>query len=222
VDAIAMGRRIYSNLQSAMVYLLAVHIPIAGISVLPVILGLPLVLLPVHIAFLHLIIEPACSVAYEVQPASPMAMKEPPRRPDERLFSRKVMASSLISGTSVLVSLLLIFVISLKRGQGELDARALTFTTLIVSNLALIIKSSEIRADSRFDFRSKGGRTVAWIIGGAIVLLASVLYIPDLRQLFRFSILHPVDWVICLSVGIASVFWLDLPLLRRRPMRLLP
>lgn len=210
VDAIRMGRRIYANLQSAMIYLLAVHVPIAGISVLPVVLGLPLVLLPVHIAFLHLIIEPACSVAYEVQPASPATMKLPPRRHDERLFSRKVMLSSLMSGTSVLISLLMIFVISLARGQGELDARALTFTTLIISNLALIIKSSKIRPGSQFDFRSKGGRTIAWIIGGALILLTSVLYIPELRQLFRFSIFHPIDWIVCVSVGIASVFWLEI------------
>jgi Ca2+-transporting ATPase len=210
VDAIRMGRRIYANLQSAMVYLLAVHVPIAGISVLPVVLGLPLVLLPVHIAFLHLIIEPACSIAYEVQPASPMIMRQPPRRPDERLFSRRIMLSSLLSGTSVLISLLLIFIISLKRGQGELDARALTFTTLIISNLALIIKSSKTRPDSEFIYRSKGSYTIAWIIGGAVVLLAAVLYVPELRQLFQFSIIHPIDWIICISVGIASVFWLDM------------
>jgi Ca2+-transporting ATPase len=207
VDAIRMGRRIYANLQSAMTYLLSVHVPIAGISVLPVVLGFPLVLLPVHIAFLHLIIEPACSVAYEVQPASPKTMRKPPRSPNERLFGRKIMLSSLISGTIVLVSLLLIFIISLKRGQGELDARTLTFTTLIISNLALIVKSNRTGHDTEFKFGSKGSLAIAWIIGGGLVLLASVLYIPELRQLFRFSILHPIDWLICVSVGVASVFW---------------
>jgi len=90
VEAIRMGRRIYSNLRSAFVYLLAVHVPIAGMSVLPVLLKLPLVLLPVHIAFLHLIIEPVCSIAFEEEPANSKAMLQPPRNPQEPLFSKKV------------------------------------------------------------------------------------------------------------------------------------
>jgi Ca2+-transporting ATPase len=209
VEAIRMGRRIYANLQSALVYLLAVHVPIAGISVLPVVLGLPLVLLPVHIAFLHLIIEPACAVAYEVQPVNPMAMKQPPRRPDEQLFSGKLMASSLVRGTSVLISLLLVFLISLYRGQGELDARTLTFTVLIISNLALIVASRKTRPGARLISWSKESSVIGWIIAGALVLLASVVYIPELRQMFRFSFLHPLDWIICIGVGIGSVFWLE-------------
>ncbi len=202
VEAIRMGRRTYANLQSAFVYLLAAHLPIAGISVLPVLLELPLVLLPVHIAFLHLIIEPTCSIVFEAQPSESALMMRPPRRASESLFSRKVFGPSLIQGGGVLVALLLIFVISLHRGQGELDARTLTFTTLIISNLALIITSTTVRFWKN--------RILLWIIGMTLVMLGCVLYIPSLRELFRFSSLHGVDLGICLIVGVLSVFGLQL------------
>jgi Ca2+-transporting ATPase len=182
-----------------------VHVPIAGISVLPVLLKLPLVLLPVHIAFLHLIIEPACSIAYEVQPAGTMIMKKTPRSPNEPLFGAKTMGPSLVQGTSVLISLLLVFVISLYRGQGELDARALTFTTLIIANLTLIITS---KGTAQSQSEVARNPILAWIIGVTILLLGCVLYIPALQTLFRFSKLHLLDLIICLAVGILSVLGL--------------
>jgi Ca2+-transporting ATPase len=210
VEAIRMGRRIYSNLQSAFMYLLAAHVPIAGMSVLPVILKLPLVLLPVHIAFLHLIIEPACSVAYEADPAAPITMRQKPRKADESLFNQKVLIRSLVRGGSVLFALLLIYIISLYRGQGELDARALTFTTLIISNLALILTSRKAGEGMNQGSRPSGNRILLGIIIISTLLLISVLYIPFLREMFRFSTLHFIDLGICLGVGILSVVWLEL------------
>jgi Ca2+-transporting ATPase len=195
VEAIRTGRRVYANLKSAFVYLLSAHVPIAGISVLPVLLKLPLVLLPVHIAFLHLIIEPACSVVFEAEPPAPDTMRRPPRKPGRSLFGKKTLLPSVARGASVLVALLVIFVVALRRGQGEADARALTFTTLIVSNLALIVIIS----------RRGHGRWIAPIVIGSLALLACVLYIPNLRDIFRFSTLHPGDLLLCAVVGILSV-----------------
>jgi Ca2+-transporting ATPase len=205
VDAIRMGRRIYTNIQSAFVYLLAVHIPIAGMSVLPVFLNLPLVLLPVHIAFLHLIIEPVCSIVFEAEPSSPEQMKKPPRHPNSPLLTHYQLTSSLIQGTSILFTLMAIYIFSLYRGQGEDDARALTFTSLVFSNLTLILTSRTLG--------SKGVEKNQWTTGvilGSLVLLIAVLYLPELRQVFRFSYLHPLDWLICLVAGGVSVLWLAL------------
>lgn len=81
VAAIRLGRRIFDNLKNAMAYVLAIHVPIAGMTIVPVLLDLPLVLMPVHVAFLHLIIEPACSVVFEVEPEDPDLMGRPPRDP---------------------------------------------------------------------------------------------------------------------------------------------
>ncbi len=142
VAAVKLGRRIFDNLRKAMSYLLAIHIPIAGMSLIPVLFKLPLVLLPVHVAFLHLIIDPACSIVLEAEPAEPNVMQRPPRHPKEPLFGRKTVGLAILQGSGILVIILAIFLVSLYRGQGELDARALTFTTLILANLGLILSES--------------------------------------------------------------------------------
>jgi Ca2+-transporting ATPase len=173
-----------------LVYLLAVHIPIAGMSVIPVLLNLPLVLLPMHIAFLHLIIEPACSVAFEAEPGRADAMLQPPRKPNEPLFSKALFVPSLIQGTSILFTLLFIYVISLSRGQGDKDARALTFTSLIISNLVLIFTSRGSATSMKARLSPSKNSTFLWITLGALTILGLVLYVPTLRELFRFSTLH--------------------------------
>jgi Ca2+-transporting ATPase len=134
VQAVRMGRRIFDNLKKAIAYIFAVHVPIAGMSLLPVLFEWPLVLLPVHIVFLELIIDPACSVVFEAEPEEADVMTRPPRRPDAPLFGTRTVGISLLQGLTVLIILLGVFVISLKRGQSEEDARALTFTTLIIAN----------------------------------------------------------------------------------------
>jgi Ca2+-transporting ATPase len=209
VEAIRMGRRVYSNLRGALVYLLAIHIPIAGISVLPVVLKLPLVLLPVHIAFLHLIIEPVCSIAFEAEPTSLSTMLHPPRNPKEPLFNRQMWVPSLIQGSSVLAALLLVYMISLFRGQGERDARALTFTSLIISNLVLIVTSRSSAFSVWDKLTLTQNNIIKWIILGTVVALAIVLYVPFLNNLFRFSTLHFVDAMICIIVGVLSVIWFE-------------
>ena len=208
VHAIRQGRRVFDNLGNAMAYVLGVHVPIAGISLVPVLFGLPLILLPVHIAFLHLIIEPACSVVFEGEPADPAVMCRKPRSPGQRLFGRHLLATSLLRGGSVLLVLVAVFVVALYRGQGEADARALGFTTLIVANLGLIFVN---RSSTRpaLEAMRVPNRALWWIVGGTLLLLALVLYVPVLRTLFSIDLLHPPDIAICFAGGIASVGWLE-------------
>ena len=104
VQAVKLGRRIFDNLRKAMAYLLAIHIPIAGMSLIPVLFKLPLVLLPVHVAFLHLIIDPACSIVLEAEPAEAKVMKRPPRNPKEPLFGRKTLGLAVLQGGGILVN----------------------------------------------------------------------------------------------------------------------
>lgn len=206
IESIRTGRRIYSNLKRTLIYLLAVHVPIAGISILPVLFNLPLILLPAHIALLHLIIEPASSIAFEVEPAGAMTMKKPPRDPAEPLFSRQLWLTSLLNGTVVLLALFAIFLIALYRGQGAEDARALVFTTLVVANLALMIVNSSSSDGSLFrKVQTSKNQVVKGIIFGAVILLMCTLYVPVLREIFKFSFLHPIDIAICLIVGVGSV-----------------
>jgi P-type Ca2+ transporter type 2C len=217
VQAVKLGRRIFDNLRKAMSYLLAIHIPIAGMSLIPVLFKLPLVLLPIHVAFLHLIIDPACSIVLEAEPAEANVMQRPPRHPKEPLFGRKTVGLSILQGSGILVIILTIFLISLDRGQGELDARTLTFTTLILANLGLIISESSTSRLSLKILKSPNP-TLWWTIGGGLFFLAIVLYIPLLRNLFSFSFLHSIDLVICLGGGIISLIWFEfLKLFDRSP-----
>ena len=209
VRAVKMGRRIFDNLKKAMAYLLAIHVPIAGMSLIPVVFNWPLLFMPIHIAFLHLIIDPACSIVYEVEPAEADAMNRPPRDPKEPLFSKRVLLLSSFQGLSVLAMLLTIFGVCLARGQGELDARTLAFTTLIIANLGLMMTNrSWINTIGKI-YRTPNA-ALWWVTGGTIIFLYLVLTIPFLREIFRFSVIHPIDVVICISAGILSTVWFEL------------
>jgi P-type Ca2+ transporter type 2C len=208
VQSVKLGRRIFDNLKKGMAYTLAVHVPIAGMSLIPVLFQWPLVLLPVHIAFLHLIIDPACTVVFEAEPEESNVMNRPPRNPKEPLFGRWTLRLALLQGMSSLVVLVLVFAIAYYRGNGELDARALAFTTLIISNLSLILTN---RSWSRTipEMLSAPNRALWWVIGGGVIFLGLILYVPLLRVLFRFSFLHPEDLAITLTAGIFSILWFE-------------
>jgi P-type Ca2+ transporter type 2C len=209
VQAVKLGRRIFDNLRKAMAYLLAIHIPIAGMSLIPVLFKLPLVLLPIHVAFLHLIIDPACSIVLEAEPAETTVMQRPPRNPQEPLFGRKTVGLALLQGMGILAIVLTIFIIALTRGQGELDARALTFTTLILANLGLILSEGSTTRLNLKILRSPNP-ALWWVLGGGVFFLAIVLYVPIVRQLFSFSFLHPIDLAICLLGGAIGLLWFEL------------
>ncbi|BAQ62615.1 ATPase [Geminocystis sp. NIES-3708] len=208
VQSVKLGRRIFDNLKKGMAYTLAVHVPIAGMSLIPVIFGWPLVLLPIHIAFLHLIIDPACTIVFEAEPAENNIMQRPPRNPKEPLFSNRILRLALFQGMSVLAVLVTVFAIAYYNGNGEFDARALAFTTLIISNLAMILTN---RSWSRTILETLKTPNLAlwWVFGGGIVFLGLVLYIPLLRHLFSFSFLHTDDLLVSLFSGIVSIFWFE-------------
>jgi len=185
-----------------------VHVPIAGMSLLPVVFQWPLVLLPVHIVFLELIIDPACSVVFEAEPEEADVMTRPPRRPDAPLFGARTVGLSVLQGLSVLVILLGVYFVALKRGQSEEDARALTFTTLIVANLGLIFVNRSWSRTVLATLRSPN-TALWWVTGGALLFLGLALYVPFLQHLFRFSLLHPADVAICIAAGVVSIIWFE-------------
>ncbi|MDA8387100.1 MAG: cation-translocating P-type ATPase [Nitrospiraceae bacterium] len=209
VQGVRMGRRILDNLKKAAVYVLAIHVPIAGMALIPVILGMPLVFMPVHIVFLELIIDPACSVVFEAEPEERDVMARPPvRPPEETLLDRRRLFSSLLQGGGVLAAVLAVFLAAVFLGRPVPQARALGFTTLVIANLALIF-SNRSRTRSFADSLRVKNRALWWVVGGAAIFLAAVLYEPSLRGAFRFGALAPGDIVVCLAAGAASVFSLD-------------
>lgn len=218
VNAIRLGRRIYDNLKKATAYILAIHVPIAGITLIPVLLKWPLVLMPLHVLFLELIIDPTCSIAFEAEPEEYNVMNRPPRRPEEKLFSGRRVGVSLLQGLSVLVTVLLVYGIAWSWGRDELDSRALAFSTLIAGNLCLIFTN---RSWSRTIWQTLRSPNPAlwWVTASALTILAAILYIPLFRNLFRFSFLHPVDVLTAALAGFLGVLWFELFKLGARWLR---
>ena len=210
VQAVKVGRRIFDNIRKAVSYIFAIHVPIAGLSAIPVFLfGWPIILMPVHVVFLELIIAPACSIIYEAEPAEPDIMRRPPRGPDERLFSLRSLWYGLLQGFSVLAIVIAVCAVSRRSGHDEDSVRALTFITLVVANLCLILTnrswSRTILASMRIP-----NAAVKWVVGGGVVFLTLILSVPFLQRLFHFGNLHAMDVVLCVSVGVISIAWFEI------------
>lgn len=146
VKAIRLGRRIYDNLRKAMGYILAIHIPIAGLAFLPALMGEPLILSPLIIAFLELIIDPACSIVLEAQREEQNVMRRPPRHPSSPLFSAALAGWSLCQGVLALLIVAAIFVYATGRGLPHEDVRSMAFVALAGMNLALVFVNRSFRA----------------------------------------------------------------------------
>ncbi len=208
VRAVRLGRQIYDNIKKAMTYIVAVHVPVVGLTIVPVLLGWPLILLPVHIVFLELIIDPACSIVFEAEPEEADVMRRPPRAPDEPLFGRRSLSLSLLQGASVLAIVLFFFAFFYYRGHGLGTIRAMTYTTLIFANLGLILTN---RSWSKTIFQTIRTRNRAlWLLLGSVpVFLGLVLYVPFLKSLFLFEQLRPIDLAACFVAGFVSIAWFE-------------
>ena len=208
VGAVRLGRRIFDNLRKSMSYILAVHVPIAGTALLPVLLGWPVMLYPLHIAFLELVIDPACSMVFEAEPLEADAMQRAPRDPQAMLFGGKTLAMALLNGVGVLLAVVVAYLWS-STWLNDNATRAFVFVTLVSGNLALIF-SSRSGQQSIWQSLRVPNRTL-WVVTGitsALTLLA--LYWPWLAGLFVFDALAVKDLALATLLGIASVVWLRL------------
>jgi P-type Ca2+ transporter type 2C len=208
VQAVKLGRRIFDNLKKAIAYIFAIHVPIAGMSFLPVLFNLPIALLPAHIAFLELIIDPACSTVFEACPDEKNIMKRPPRNLRESLFNKKTFIFSLLQGLSVLAVVFIVFGLALYLKKGELEARTLAFATLVFANVMLIMTNLSWSKNLADIIKSKNSALVG-VVCGALVALGLVIYVPVLRRLFHFSVLSFEDILITLVGGIFSLSWFE-------------
>ena len=208
VAGVRMGRRIYDNLRKAMAFIIAVHAPIAGLSLAPVLLGLPLVLLPAQIVFLELIIDPACSVVFEAEQEEPGIMRRPPRRPGERVLDRHTVAIALAQGLVVLGLVLAVYGAGVRSGLAEDSIRTLAFTTIVVANLSLIA-TNRSWTESVVTTMRRPNRAF-WAVGaGALLFLAGALLVPFLAGLFRFGPVAPAQLAVAVVAGVAGVAWFE-------------
>ncbi len=217
VGGIRQGRGIFANLRKAMAYVIAVHVPIFGMSLIPVFVpGWPLVLLPVQIAFLELIIDPACSVVFEAEQIDPNVMDQPPRPVGAPMFGRRVLTIAALQGVAVLGAVFAVYLWTVTGDRADDVVRSITFLTLVAGNLALILVNRSWRLSIGQSFRHRSNPTLRWILLGATVMVGALLTVPGLRHAFNFGPIGMVDWIVATLAGLASVGWFEV-YKRRRP-----
>ena len=202
VSAVRLGRRIYDNLRKAMAYILAIHVPIAGLALIPLLFGLPLVFWPLHIAFLELVIDPMCSIVFEAEREEDDIMLRPPRDPEQPLFTLGYVAWSLLQGALVLALVATLFVVVLHQGLPEEDARALAFASLVTTNFGLVLVNRSQGASLWAAFRRRNG-ALWWVSGATAAILVGIVSFEPARDLFHFGPLHLDDLALALGSGIA-------------------
>jgi len=208
VAAVRMGRRIFDNLKKAMAFIFAVHIPIAGMSLLPVLFDWPLALLPVHILFLELIIDPACTVVFEMEEDEPGIMDRPPRKLNSPLFGRSMVLSGLIQGLGILAVVAGVYTFALSQKLPEGEARMFAFVSLVIGNLSLIFANRSHSLSILQSVRVPN-KALWWVSGGALFFLAIVLSFPVLREMFQFSPLHLRELVLLAICAVCSVLLVE-------------
>lgn len=194
VAAIKLGRRIFDNLRKTVSFIVAVHIPVIGMSVLPVLLGWPVVLMPVHILFLELIIDPTCSVVFEAEPEEAELMQRRPRATEASIFERAILQSGAVQGTALFVTTLAIFWLARHKGIDTDSARALAFTCMVIGNIALIFVN---RSSTRtlLGVLCLPNPALWWVSISALLVLWAALFIPALSKLFYFGKVDPIQLV---------------------------
>ena len=217
VKAIRLGRRIYDNLRKAMSFIVAIHIPIAGLALLPLVTGMPLLFGPVHIAFLEMIIDPVCSLVFEAETEESDVMLRPPRAPDEPLLPRSLLVWSALQGGLALVLTGGVMVTANRYGMPASEVRALTFFSLVLVIVSLIFVNRSF-STSLVEAFTRPNRTLVIIVVFVTSVLALSLVWPAAADLFRFGPLHPDDLAVTAVAALISLVLLELskfPLRRR-------
>ena len=217
VQAVGMGRRIFDNLRKSMSYILAVHVPIAGMALLPVLLGWPVMLYPLHIAFLELVIDPACSLVFENEPSEADVMQRPPRAIEAPLFGGMTLVWSLLQGMGVLMVVMAAYALGTTY-LSEKEVRAFTFATLVMGNLALIFSNRSRTAFLGATLRTPN-RTLWLVASVTLGLLCLALYWPWMAKLFNFEPLALGSLLLATVMGLASVLWFEMIKFSRRQQR---
>lgn len=210
IAGIRTGRRINDNIRKAITYIFAVHVPIAGLTLVPVFFPvLPAILFPLHIAFLELIIDPASTLIFEAEAEEKNIMNRKPAAVNAPVFGANKILYALLMGVSVWLICLGVYFISRFLDRPADEMRALTFTTLIVANIGLIfINRSTTRSIAEL-IRERNS-AVKWVAGGALVFLLLVLFIPPVRDVFHFDKLHADDLLICSGAGLLATAWFEI------------
>jgi Ca2+-transporting ATPase len=203
VGGVRLGRRIFTNLRHALTYVVAIHVPVAGLALLPILLGLPPLLFPMHVVLLELAIDPICALVFEGEPSEADAMRKPPRARNEPLFGPRQLLLACLQGLGVLAGVFLLYLFLLQT-QSEAVARGGAFTALVLCNLTLALTDT-MASDGRW---LAPHRRLFWSIAGIlVVVLAGIHLLPPLAAIFRVAPLNPLTTLLALGVAVVMGTW---------------
>lgn len=216
VTAVRLGRRIFDNIRKAVVFVIAAHIPIAGMSLFPVMLGWPLVLLPIHIVFFELMMDPTCSIVFEGEAEEPDVMNRPPRPPGERIFDHRILWLGIKQGVALLTWVLAVYWIAMTLGFTTDEARALTFTAMITGDIWLIAANRSWVKPVHLAIMQPN-KALWWVLGITAGVLGLGLFVPPIRGLFHFGALSLGQVALTVTATAAATSLLScLPFFRYR------
>ncbi|MDO8693291.1 MAG: cation-translocating P-type ATPase [Sheuella sp.] len=202
--AIHRGRKTFANLRKAMIYTLAVHIPIVGLAIIPVLFGLPILLAPLHIAFLELVIDPACSIVFESEDRDTGLMQQPPRKTDEPLISTKMLWLSISQGVLVTIAVIGLFKWMLDLNFSSGMAACAAFLLLVTANAVMIFSNRSMRFQWRGLFQGISPVSI-WVLSGTMAALIVITAVPMVAEAFRFELLSPVFWSMVVLAGVMMI-----------------
>jgi Ca2+-transporting ATPase len=209
VTAVRLGRRVADNLRKAISYILAVHVPIAGLSLVPVLLGWPMVLGPIHVVFLELVIDPVSSIVFEAEPEEKGLMARPPRKPGVPLFDKALLLHGLLQGAVVMAAALGIFLVGIGDAHGEEVARCMAFVTLVIGNLGLVLTNRSMKT-SAFRVLARPNPALAFVVVTTVAALGLAVSVPWLRELFGFAPLGLSRSAVAIGAALACIVVNDL------------
>lgn len=220
VDAIASGRKIYTNLKKAIRYIISIHIPIILTVFLPLTLGwvYPNIFSPIHIIFLELIMGPTCSIIFENEPMEKNAMFNKPRPFTSTFFNWKELASSIMQGLVIAAGTLLVYQYAVYHQYNEAITRTMVFTTLIVANIFLTLVNRSFYYSILTTIRYKN-EMILFIIGITVFISAMLFYLPPVTHFFEFEQLNLSQLGMSFVIGFISVIWFEIVKLRQRMIK---
>jgi Ca2+-transporting ATPase len=215
VAAIRLGRRIFDNIRKAVVFIVAAHIPIAGMSLIPVMMGWPLLLLPIHIVFFELMVDPTCTIVFESEPEDKDVMSRPPRPTDAKIFDIGILSLALRQGLALLAIMVVIYVSAQYAGLASEQARALTFTAMIIGDIWLIFVNRSWALPLWQSVRQHNA-SLWWVIAATLMTLGIGLFVPPVSALFHFGAVNGQLLGACaLAVTVALALLSGLRIFRR-------
>ncbi|MDE3251347.1 MAG: cation-translocating P-type ATPase, partial [Bacteroidota bacterium] len=210
VDAVAMGRRIYSNLKKAIQYIISIHIPIVLTVFLPLALGwiYPNIFSPVHIIFLELVMGPTCSIIYENEPMEKNTMLQPPRSLSSTFFSWRELGTSIVQGLMITAGTLVTYQYAVQKGLDEAATRTMVFTVLISANIFLTLVNRSFYYSVLTTMRYRNNLVIL-IIAITLLITGLLLFVPPLTRFFDFAGIDTRDLLFSMCAGFVSVIWYE-------------